>query len=290
MYIETWIKSMTNMKKAVNTIKTYERGLKAFLLWKFDTLEDQDLNEYEAVDTEEVYEYLNDKEFADSTKNLYQIAIHLFWSFLTEKKIISDNKLEKIKLIKLEEPIPEPFTVDEVNAIFDKMQNSPFKRCVDRDIAIMTIMLSIPVRKNEILKLKLADYSDTGELTFRNRKGKKSTVVGCSRKIIMAIDKYLLTRNDNCEYLFVTEQADGPIGIDAIDNIVMKYAGCNPHKLRGTAATMMYKSGVPLERIEFVGGWQKNSITLRRNYIRIDSEDARNDLEATEKFIASRRL
>lgn len=289
MLIESWMKEMSNMKKAENTIKSYERGLNGFLLWEFDTLEDRTGDEYATVDIEEVYDYLNEKEFADSTKNLYQIAIHLFWCFLLEKKIISENKLEKIKLIKLEEPIPEPFTVDEVNAIYDKIQNSPFKRCALRDAAIMTLMLAIPVRKNEVIKLKRADYSERGNIIFRNRKGKKNTVVGCSRSIIVAIDRYLESRNDDCEYLFAREESDGPMGINAIDNVVWKYAECNPHKLRATAATMMYKSGVPLERIEQIGGWSKNSLTLRKNYIRIDEDDVREDLEATERFLASKK-
>jgi len=287
-YFESWVKSMENIKKADNSVLGYSTDVKKFLIHLFGNTENMGKEQYEEIGSEDAFEYMNEMEFEDSTKNRKNVAYHLFWSYLKEKGITDINKLEHIKLIKLEEPIPDPFTPEEVAEIYNSIENSMNKRCYDRDVAIMYILLSIPVRKNEIMKLLKTDYTDRGTLIFRNRKGKKSTTVGCSRKIIVAIDRYLATRTDNSKYLFVTEDGQNPVGVKSFDNLVLKYANCNPHKLRGTAATMMYKSGVPLERIEVIGGWQKNSITLKQNYIRIDEDDLRNDLEGTEKFVMSK--
>ncbi len=283
-YFENWLKSLSNQKKSENTILAYKRDVNHFLLASFETVDDLTAEEYEEVDIDFVYDYLNDNGFADSTKNRKQIAIHLFWGFLFERGIISKNKIEKTKLITLEEAISDAFSLEEVQEIYDRVNNSPYKRCVKRDQAIMGIMLSIPVRKSEIRKLLREDYTDKGCLVFRARKGKRNTVVGLPRDVIVDIDRYLAERNDDLPWLFVTEN-NTQMGVDALDNLVAKYAQCNPHRLRATAATMLYRAGVPIETVESIGGWEKGSKTLRNNYLRIDEDTMRNALEQVNAFV-----
>lgn len=84
----------------------------------------------------------------------------------------------------------------------------------------------------------------------------------------LTLRKYLETRDDNCDGLFVsTRKPIRAISNRALENIIHEIgerAGIHafPHKLRHTFATIGISSGMPIEKLQKLLGHVKPETTL----------------------------
>jgi integrase/recombinase XerD len=103
-------------------------------------------------------------------------------------------------------------------------------------------------------------------------KGRKHRVSFLNAKAEVALIKYLESRDDNCEYLFVSvKKPYQNLSKDAIEKIVRNIARrasvnigkhITPHILRHTTATMALQSGMPISDISKLLNYENIDTTL----------------------------
>jgi site-specific recombinase XerD len=201
-----------------------------------------------------------------STQNYYLIALRSLLKFFSEKNIPSlppdkvklprTQKERKIRFLRLEE--------------LEKLFNTPDTSTIQglRDRAILEILFSTGMRISELVSLnrdQIPIKKNIRDLEI-SIVGKGSAVrpVYLSERAIFWLKKYLETRKDKEEALFVSykgEKVLKRISQRAIQKQIKKYVikaglplSTTPHVLRHTFATDLVEKGVDLRTIqEFLG-------------------------------------
>lgn len=280
-YFDGWKIWMKRGNKAKNTLEGYIRDVEQLLMFLFGTIDDQSPSIYSMVDSDKIYEFFDEKEFGPATIGRKISSMRCFYSYLIkDKKILKDNPFDGMVRPAVPKPRPKALSEEETLDILNAAYAGKYvNRNGMRDYAIITIFATVPVRKSEIQDLKRSDYTEDGILIIREAKGMKNREIPCTADMIMAIDDYLDSRNDDCEYLFISEQKNR-MSAHAMDNVIHKYANnINPHALRSTSATNMFRNGVPIATIKEIGGWDQGSNTFEKTYLKIDNKIKRNAIE-----------
>ena len=286
---EGWQKWLKRANKADNTISGYVSDLTPILIFAFGDLEDKSQEEYEKFNSNSLYEFVEQNNFSPATIGRKIAAIKCFYKYLiNECGIVKTNPFEKVSRPSIPKPKSKALTEEQTLEVFDKIEQA--RETADngiRDYAIMQIMMNAPVRKSEIQNLKRSEYVN-GILCLNSTKGQKNREIACITPMKIAIDAYLETRNDNEEWLFLSERGNR-MSTKAMDNVVHKYAGTNPHALRATAATNMYNNDIPVPTIKELGGWDLNSNTFETHYLKIRNESKMSAMEETYSKMQEKR-
>lgn len=205
-----------------------------------------------------------------SSGSVYQKikAVQNYYKFLMAHNIVTNDPsyyIEAPKVYAKEKPY---ISEDMAKAIVANARNI-------RDKAIVMLMLSTGLRVGELVELKKSDYiemkaAENNYLTIV-AKGNKPHIIYFNQQVSEAIDLYLASRNDGCEYLFATAQ-NGQIHRNNLSQSIKtmaKNAGipfwkdiCN-HSLRSACATIMNDKGVDLATIRDTLGHSSSSTTMR---------------------------
>ena len=167
----------------------------------------------------------------------------------------------------------------------------------ERDLCILLFFLTTGIRLSELCSLNVGSVSvEEKMLTIEHGKGGAKRRVpltdGCiqqyqryivARQKLLASRKYLEYSRD-VKPLFLSNQNKRITQrrVQQIVSTAVKKAGLDgknysPHKLRHTAATMMYNNGVDLNNIKSILG--HNSIQTTTIYAHVDEEDKRAAVE-----------
>ncbi len=260
-----------------NTVKNYGRFLKRFIEWlqmsKLAYITPKELTE------EHVRKYRiwlsrlpNDMRnlsttLQTSTQSRYLIALRMFLVFFHERNIES-LPTEKIKLPKEHR--------ERLVKFLDAAQVENLCEAVDmktkaglRDRAILESLFSTGLRVAELVALDRKQFagvrnSSDFEISITGKGGYPRTVY-FSERALSYLQKYLLSRHDDDEPLFVRLKGPGDdskrLSTRAIEDIVQKYAKkvglpflATPHTLRHSFATDLLTQGVDLRSVqEFLG-------------------------------------
>lgn len=260
------------------TQENYTRFLNKFFNW----LKENNLAKLkpEQLDANHIWKYRvylsrhtnprSKKNLKKSTQNYYLIALRSLLEFFVEKDIASlsptkiklakDKSDKEVKFLKLEELERLLLTPDVNNKIGI------------RDRAILETLFSTGLRVAELVglnreQLKIKDNTKDLEIAVVG-KGQKVRTIYFSERAIDWIRKYLKTRQDVDEALFINykpgiEKTNLPrrLTTKSIEDIVKKYvkiAGlpimATPHTLRHSFATDLLAEGVDLRLVqEFLG-------------------------------------
>nr|BDD47227.1 hypothetical protein 1 [Bacillaceae bacterium] len=131
---------------------------------------------------------------------------------------------------------------------------------------------------SEILNMRKSDIN-IQEMNARTvGKGNKERVVYLSFKALHHLRKYLKSRNDDCEYLFVTDRKPArQMANRTLERIVDKVADrakikkkLTPHVLRHTFATLAMEQGADLADVQHLLGHENPSTT--QTYAHVSEE------------------
>ncbi|MCX5867523.1 MAG: tyrosine-type recombinase/integrase [Proteobacteria bacterium] len=147
-----------------------------------------------------------------------------------------------------------------------------------RDYLILVILLKCGLREAEITGIKLEDFQSRGENAFLIVKGKGNKtrtipihpeVWVITRKYIQLTGRFLISRNDQPSYLFLSRKK-GKLSGRHIQRIVKQYsekAGItkpiSPHSFRHTCGTEMALNKAPLQVIQSFLGHSSPQTTMR---------------------------
>ena len=294
--------------KSINTIKGYEVDLAMF--FKFlkiykglifdDSLEfheidikDIDNNFLRNIQLTDIYAFLNFVEKQRNNGNYARArkvaALKSYFKFLQGKaKIIEDNPTMELESPKINKRHPIYLTLDEsVNLLSSLDENN---KNYYRDYCILTLFLNCGMRLSELCGIK-TDKIKGDTLTIIG-KGNKERTVYLNEACIRAIKNYLKVRDDSkClpedkEYLLLSSRFK-PINKRTVELLVKKHitsSGLNdekytPHKLRHTAATLMYKHGnVDIRSLQSILGHE--NIATTQIYTHVDEEILRDAVKS----------
>lgn len=216
-------------------------------------------------------------DITDTTLNNKLSAIKSFFSWSVENGYLSENPTALVKPKKCNSQKRTPVSDDELTA----MRNACTKK---RDRAILEFFYATGCRLSEFLNCKISDVDFTNKTVSVLGKGNKFRKVPLSNEAILYLVKYLGTRTDKCEYLFITERTQKQMSPDAVEKVIStiaKSAGIErkiyPHLLRHALATDLLESGMEVSEIQHILGHSNISTTMI--YADVNSLKVKNDYD-----------
>ena len=211
-------------------------------------------------------------------------AIKSFFKYLYSKtRILYENSASDLESPKLSKRNPIYLTLDESKNLLSSIDKK-YKHN-KRDFCIITLFLNCALRLSELCSINISSIKED-TLTIVG-KGNKERTVYLNKACLIAISQYLLERaNMQIQYehidaLFISERKTR-ISKYTVETIVKKYiqisgldnSKYSPHKLRHTAATLMYKYGnVDIRSLQKILGHENLSTT--QIYTHVDDEKLR---------------
>lgn len=309
--------SSTILNKSKNTIKEYNYDISHFLKfikyhYKMVSIESEEfIKEIEIADLtldtikkitlQDIHAFLGYLKDCYSSKPATlarkTASIRMLFKYLCNKmKLIPNNPAQDLDTPKLSRRLPKYLTLDESRKLLEVTKNpAPTTHGNHdnsvRDSAIITLFLNCGMRLSELTSINISDIDfENNKLTVIG-KGDKERTVYLNKACINAINSYLAVRpRDGVKFnsrnaLFLSEQKQR-ISNRTVQHIVkleFKAAGLDStkfsvHKLRHTAATLMYKYGqVDIRALQEVLGHE--SIATTQIYTHVDSDQVRAAIE-----------
>ncbi len=300
----------TILGKSDKTVHEYYYDLRTFFRFivcyfnkasfdDFDTIDcsNYSLNELKNLTTDDLYEFLMYiRNTRDNNPNALARKISClksFYNYMTVKSHQLDNNIAKdLESPKIPKKLPRYLTLDQSLKLLDAVDGE----FAVRDYAIITLFLNCGMRLSELVGINMQDMQEKS--IFIRGKGNKERKVYLNDACIDAINNYLKVRpHDGVvdrDALFLSKRKTR-ISNNMVYKMVkknMERAGLDPdkyspHKLRHTAATLMYVHGdVDVRALQEILGHEQLSTT--QIYTHVDEKqlhDAveRNPLAHTKK-------
>lgn len=229
------------------------------------------------ITTETLRNYLADHK-NNSTAGMVTIdnirrTLLSFFTWLENEDYVK-SPVRRIHKVKAMKKVKETLTDENLEKLRDTCTNV-------RDLAILELLISTGMRVGELTRLNISDMNFQERSCIVLGKGNSEREVYFSAKSKMYIEKYLETRTDNNEALFVSLiKPYNRLGISGIEITIRnlgKEANINkvhPHKFRRTMATMAIDKGMPIEQVQKLLGHIKIDTTME--YAMVNQNNVKN--------------
>ena len=216
---------------------------------------DVDWSLIQSVTLSDAYAFLNfalsHNQNSAKTRSRKISALRGFYKYLTNKAgLLKENPLENLETPSIKKSVPKYLTLEESLELLNHLETSH----PERDYCILTFFLNCGMRLSELVGINLSDIHDNS-LTILG-KGNKERVVYLNDACISALNEYLAVRNANAgsikekNALFlsrlgtrINKRRVQQIIEGALKSAHLDGQGFSTHKLRHTAATLMYQHG-----------------------------------------------
>lgn len=284
--------------KSENTVKEYSYDLRTFFRFlkiryrlvskdtPFEEIEisDIDIDLIKKVKIQDLISYISYTDRTMNNKNVTKArkvaSIRSFFKYLHNVvNLIDQNPAINLETPKKEQRHPVFLTLDESLKLLDSIEG----RNKVRDYAILTLFLNCGLRLSELSSIDI-DKIKEDTLSVVG-KGNKERTIYLNEACLVAINKYIKVRPKKDlkdeKALFLSNRKNR-ISPRAIQHLVKKYilnAGLDSkkystHKLRHTAATLMYKHGnVDIRALQQILGHA--SVATTQIYTHLDDDRLR---------------
>lgn len=204
----------------------------------------------------DVYEYLNyamsERLNNANTRARKVSALRTFFGYLTTTvHALENNPIKELEVPSIKKSLPKYLSLDESL----KLINATVESKSARDYCIVTLFLNCGMRLSELIGINLQDFKENSLRILG--KGNKERILYLNQACIDAINNYKSTERSqihpkpgNENALFLSKQGTRISG-RRVEQIVESYLkdadlsgqGYSPHKLRHTAATLLYQHG-----------------------------------------------
>ncbi len=308
--------SSTILNKSANTIKEYNYDIAHFLKFiqyefgiaklkneqtiKDISIRNIELSTIEKITLENIHSFLaylkNEYRSKPATLARKTASIRVFFHYLCNKtKKISHNPAQDLESPKLGKRLPKYLTLEQSQELLEiasldvKHGNHDNHK---RNYAIITLFLNCGLRLSELININIKDIDFSNNKLNVIGKGNKERTIYLNIACVKAIKEYLVVRPKDSikitskDALFLSERRER-ISNRTVQYIVkeeLRLAGIDQnkysvHKLRHTAATLMYKYGnVDIRALQELLGHE--SISTTEIYTHVDNDQIR---EAVEK-------
>lgn len=189
------------------------------------------------------------------------VSIKRFYRYLEINGKLEKNIMTNLESPKTKRGLPKYLTLEQSVELLRSVDG----KYKERDYCILTLFLNCGLRLSELVSINLSDIRDDNTLVVTG-KGNKERVIYLNNACQAAISSYVAVRpKDHVvdrDALFLSNRLTR-ISREMIQKIVQKYLekcgfqnmGFSTHKLRHTAATLMYQYGDvdPIQLKEILG-------------------------------------
>ncbi len=239
----------------------------------------------------DAYQYLrwlkDTRDNATATRARKASALKQFYHYLHKKaQLIEQNPLVDLELPRVKNKLPKHLSLEQSLELLRNVHS----KYPERDYCILTLFLNCGMRLSELVGINLGDFSRENRTLRLFGKGSKERIVYVNDACIEAIDAYLKVRG---ELLSTTQESTNPVQEalfcsrnrkrisrrrvqEIVENSLsaagLGNLGVTTHKLRHTAATLMYQHGGvdPLVLKEILG---HKSIATTEIYTHLSDEN-----------------
>ncbi len=244
------------------------------------------------VTESDIYSFLNyvasERENGWSARSRKLTALKDFFGFLTRTKhMLEKDPTQDLTGPKRRPSLPKFLNYEESLALLSAVKNDTESKTVLRDYCIITLFLNCGMRLSELCGIDLTDLRPKLESLTVLGKGHKERVIYLNDACRRAIVAYVTERQEkkmasvSTKALFISGRGER-ISQKTVQWMVYKYLdraglggrGLSVHKLRHTAATLMYQSGKVDVRVlkDILGHEQLNTTQI---YTHVSDESMR---------------
>lgn len=215
---------------------------------------DVDLELIKSVTLQDAYEFMNylmrDRDNNASTRARKTSSLKSFFNYLCVKKHLLDfDPLKELETPKRKKSLPKYLTLEQSLELL----NSVDGKHKERDYCILTLFLNCGMRLSELVGLNVTDIRTDGTARILG-KGNKERIIYLNSACVNAIAEYLKVRpmdgvkDRNALFISGHLKRMSPKTVQALvykylEKIGLDSQGYSCHKLRHTAATLMYQHG-----------------------------------------------
>ena len=217
-------------------------------------VDDVDLDLIKSITLTDAYEFMNyalrERSNSNTTRARKVSSLKSFFNYLTVKEhLLTVDPIKELEVPKKKKSIPKYLTLEQSLELLNAI-DGPHK---ERDFCIVTLFLNCGLRLSELVGLNFSDIRTDNTMRILG-KGNKERVIYLNSSCIEAINEYKKVRPvDNVKdrnALFLSNQLKrmSPKTVQALvykylEKIGLNSQGYSCHKLRHTAATLMYQHG-----------------------------------------------
>lgn len=209
-----------------------------------DTISQSDILDF-------LYFVMNERNNSTNARARKLSSLRGFFKYMTQKtKQLKNNPCENIELPQKKQRLPKYLSLEQCQELLTNV-DSDF---TSRDYCILMFFLNCGMRLSELVGIDILDIRDDALRIIG--KGDKERTVYLNKGCLDALDAYLKERNQLVSpsiepALFISKRRKKRLSTRRVEQIVtdcLKQAGLDgqgysAHKLRHTAATLLYRSG-----------------------------------------------
>ncbi len=268
---------------AHNTVEAYRNDLNQFLT--FARSEQPQLSSWARVDRPlllSFLRYLKDRKYTPASVARKVAVLKTFFSYLAERRAITENPATKLDSPKVEKRLPQVLTIDQI----EHLLAAPSKHGTPkgfRDRAILELLYASGLRVSELVSLNCSDVDVDGKKVKCQGRGEKKREIPITERALDALAHYVqrgrpvMASNDGEPALFVNPRGER-LTRQGLWLIIKEYvkeaeiAGqVTPHTLRHSFAVHMLTNGADLQNVQRLLG--HSNITTTHVYTRLAESD-----------------
>ena len=304
--------SITILNKSPNSVKEYNYDLAMFLKFikiRFKltnetdfsaiTISDIPISVISKIKLDDIHAFLSylalELKSKPATRARKVSTIRIFFNYLSQKAgLIENNPAQNLETPKLGKRMPKYLTLDESKKLLNvTIADESNNENNIRDYAIITLFLNCGMRLSELVNINIKDITFSECKLNVIGKGNKERTIYLNKACMNAITDYIENNRpkegikyDSKDALFLSKRRER-ISNRTVQYIVKKElqkAGLDTtkysvHKLRHTAATLMYQYGnIDIRALQELLGHK--SISTTEIYTHVDNSQVRNAVES----------
>ena len=305
-YLQEYLNYIETIKlRSKLTVKNYYTDIKLFLRYikvnngladgqDFDCIKIEDVPEdlVRKVTLTDLLDFLSytssERENRAQARARKAVALRQFFKYLTVKKMWFEvSPAQNLELPSPKKSLPKHLTIEQATELLKT--SSQFSDWTDhRDHCMIVFFLNCGMRLSELVGINVTDYISTTEGNVPIHrikvlgKGSKERIVYLNPACVSAYEDYMKVRPETKEKALFLSQRMKRISNRRVEQIIdeklklsgLSGMGFSVHKLRHTAATLMYQNGVDVRALKEVLGHENLDTT--QIYTHVANEQIRN--------------
>lgn len=234
-------------------------------------IRDVDIPLIQSITLMDVYEYMNyaknERSNSGTTRARKTTSLRVFFRHLTDyTHQLEHNPVLNLDSPKLKKSLPKYLTVEQSQQLLDAVQGE----FAQRDYCMLTLLLNCGLRRAELAGINLSDIQPDHTLRVHG-KGNKERLLYLNDACWDAIEQYRKVRpaaDKSDPDAFFLSRLKKRISLQGVHYVIKGYLkkiqgaeNYSTHKLRHTAATLMYQNGGDVRVLQQVLGHENLGTT-----------------------------
>lgn len=245
-----------DLRTFLRYLKVKHRDVPAETEWSDIRIDDVPIEYIESFTLNDAHVYLRflkDKRGNETATRARKCsALKQFYIYLHQKaKLIESNPMTDLELPTVKNKLPKFLSLDDSVKLLESIDS----KNKTRDYCIILLFLNCGMRLSELVGLNLEDYSKANRTLRLFGKGSKERIIYLNDSCIEALDDYInnarpneTARDKSAIFLSanktrINKRRVQQIVEESLSRAGLANTGITTHKLRHTAATLMYQYG-----------------------------------------------